>query len=965
MTPERWREVERICEGALACAPSERPAYVSAACGGDDALRKEVESLLANAASAEHFIEKPAIAAAEALAGLSGLSAGQRVGPYHIVGKLGAGGMGEVYRARDTQLGREVAIKVLPTLFTSDAERLARFEREARLLASLNHPNIATIHGVEHVDGIHALVLEVVEGETLTERLQSAASGVSRRRSRSGEGGGRTRSGLPLADALTIARQIVEALETAHEKGVIHRDLKPANIKVRPDGVVKVLDFGLAKEVAPSGSPADGSQLPSQTMSGTRDGAILGTAAYMSPEQARGQAVDKRTDIWAFGCVLFEMLTGRNAFAGETPTDTLAAVLEREPPWTELPDSTPLSLRRLLQRCLEKDPKRRLRDIGDARVELEGSQSDSPVAPSLPQPASRLRERLAWLSALTLVTLISGATVLWVIPSAAPSPETRFTITTPPTRDLSFAMAPDGQNLVFIADSDGGPRLWVHSLASGSAQPLVGTEGARSPFWSPDSRSVGFFAEDKLKRIDVGGGAAQTLANVHNAETGTWNRVGTILFGMTSSSRDGIVRVSATGGEPVAVTPPGQPGQEGSPEFLPDGRHFLYYVRGIPQTGVYVARIDGGETRRLLASNSPAVYAPSGQLLFIRQDTLFAQDFDPVRLELTGDPYTVARGAGRVSASAGGAVAYRPGGGMGPMAPRHLIWFDRSGREIENAGDPVHSGWTTPEMSPDGRRVAMYRTVSGNSDVWLFDLRRRVLSKLTFGGGVNPIWSPDGSRIVFSSNRTGVMDLWETSATGVEREAPLPATGPGKGQGKGAANFSRDGRFVLYNTVTDNTLADIWALPMAGDRTPFPVVETKATEHHGQFSPDGKWIAYQSDESGREEVYLHPFPGPGARSLISTNGGVQVRWRQDGKELFYVALDGRLMAVPIQLAADGRTFEAGVPVALFLTRLFGIQGLNMRQQYMPSPDGQRFLVDTVTESVESPITVILNWKPKE
>jgi Tol biopolymer transport system component len=813
------------------------------------------------------------------------------------------------------------------------------------------------------------LVLEVVEGETLTERLQSAASGVSGRRSRSGEGGGRTRSGLPLADALTIARQIVEALETAHEKGVIHRDLKPGNIKIRPDGVVKVLDFGLAKEVAPAGSPADGSRLAARTIGGTRDGAILGTAAYMSPEQARGQAVDKRTDIWAFGCVLFEMLTGQNAFAGETLTDTLAAILEREPPWTELPDTTPLALRRLLQRCLDKDPKRRLRDIGDARVELEGSQSDSPVAPSLPQPASRLRERLAWLSALALVTLIAIATGLWIVRSAAPPPETRFNINTPPTRDLSMAIAPDGQTVVFIADSEGGPRLWVHSLASGSARPLVGTEGARSPFWSPDSRSVGFFAEDKLKRIDVGGGAAQALANVHNGLAGTWNRDGTILFAMNASSTDGIVRVSATGGEPVAVTPPRQPGIENFPEFLPDGRHFLYHLRQIPQAGVYVGRIDGGETRRLLASDSPAVYAPSGQLLFIRQDTLFAQNFDLVRLELTGDPYTVARGAlnGTVSASAGGAVAYRPGGGVGPTAPRHLIWFDRSGREIENAGDPVHSGWTTPEMSPDGRRVAMMRTVSGNSDVWLFDLRRRVLSRLTSDAApdVNPIWSPDGTRIVFSSGRTGVADLWETSATGVGREAPLLATGQSKDAGKGAADFSRDGRFVLYNTVTPNTLADIWALPMAGDRTPFPVVETKATEHHGQFSPDGKWIAYQSDESGREEVYLHPFPGPGARSLISTNGGVQVRWRRDGKELFYVALDGRLMAVPIQLAADGRTFEAGAPVALFLTRLFGIQGLNMRQQYMPSPDGQRFLVDTVTESVESPITVILNWKPKE
>ncbi len=936
---EAWPRLKEAFEGARALAVDARPAYLAEVCNGDEALRHEVELLLAHNDQAASFLETPVVLFDDTTVTKS--LEGQPIGPYQLTSKIGAGGMGEVYRARDTKLNRQVAIKVLLPAVADDPDRLARFSREAQILASLNHPHIAQIYGLEDAGGLLALVMELVEGPTLADRI--------------------ARGAIPIDEALTMATQIADALDAAHEQGIIHRDLKPANIKVREDGTVKVLDFGLAKALDPTRGAGVGAMISAApVVHATEAGVIFGTTAYMSPEQARGRPVDKRSDIWAFGGVLFEMLTGQNAFAGETLTDTLAAILEREPPWTELPDSTPLSLRRLLQRCLDKDPKRRLRDIGDARVELEGTQSDGPVAPSLTQPASRLRERLAWLSALALVTLIAIATGLWVIRSAPPPPETRFTITTPPPRNLSMAMAPDGQNLVFIADSEGGPRLWVHSLASGSARPLVGTEGARSPFWSPDSRSIGFFAEDKLKRIDLGGGAAQALANVHNAFTGTWNRDGTILFAMATSSSDGIVRVSATGGEPVAVTPR-QPGLC-CPEFLPDGRHFLY--RNIPQAAVYVGRIDGGETRRLLASDSPAVYASSGQLLFIRQDTLFAQNFDPVRLELTGDPYTVALGAlnGIVSASAGGAVAYRPGNRLGGL-PRHLIWFDRSGREIENAGDPVHSGQATPEMSPDGRRVAMWRTVSGNADVWLFDLRRRVLSRLTSdpAGDVNPIWSPDGSRIVFSSNRTGVMHLYETSATGVGREAQLLATGPGEG----AADFSRDGRFVLYNTVTPNTLADIWALPMVGDRTPFPVVETKATEHHGQFSPDGKWIAYQSDESGREEVYLHPFPGPGARSPISTNGGVQVRWRQDGKELFYVALDGRLMAVPVQLAADGRTFEAGAPVALFLTRLLGIQGLNMRQQYMPSPDGQRFLVDTVTESVESPITVILNWKPKE
>jgi len=403
------------------------------------------------------------------------------------------------------------------------------------------------------------------------------------------------------------------------------------------------------------------------------------------------------------------------------------------------------------------------------------------------------------------------------------------------------------------------------------------------------------------------------------------------------------------------------------PQFLPDGRHVLYYVGNVAEPGVYVGQIEGGEARRLLASDSPAAYAPSGQLLFIRKDALYAQNFDPVRLELTGNLYPVASGAltGTVSVSATGAVAYRPGGiGVG-TAPRQLIWFDRSGREIENAGDPVHLGRANPEMSPDGRHVALWRTVSGNGDVWSFDLRRRALTRLTTDASTdnNAIWSPDGSRIVFSSNRKGVLDLYQMSATGAGSEDPLLTTG----QILNPSDYSRDGQFLLYSSSGDpKTRTDIWALPMRGGGKPFPVVQTSANERQAQFSPDGKWIAYQSDRSGRTEVYVQPFPGPGAQSPMSTNGGVQVRWRSDGKELFYVALDGRLMAVRIQLSADGHTVEAGVPAALFLTRVFEIQGINIRQQYMPSPNGQSFLVDSVSEDpAQPPIRVILNWKPRQ
>ncbi len=553
--------------------------------------------------------------------------------------------MGEVYRGRDTRLGRDVAIKILPVVFAADPERLARFEREARLLASLNHPHIAAIYGIEtgpEETGhqVRALVMELVEGVALSDRI--------------------ARGPVPVTEALAIAQQIADALAAAHEQGIIHRDLKPANIRLRPDGTVKVLDFGLAKALPASSALAHpSSALPTAHLS--ESGIILGTAAYMSPEQARGQSVDKRSDVWAFGCVLFEMLAGRKAFAGETATDTLAAIIEREPPWTTLPASVPASVRRLLQRCFEKDPKRRLRDIGDARPELEDSQGGQPGLPIVPVP-SRRRERLAWLSGLALVTLIAAVTIVWALRSAPTLPETRFDIHTPQTRDLSMAIAPDGQTLAFVAASESGPRVWLHSLLSGSAQPLAGTEGGRSPFWSPDSRFVGFFAEDKLKRVDVAGGGVQVLANAQNGFGGAWNRDGTILFGMSPNAP--IFRVSETGGVPAPVTPAGQPGQHIFPAFLPDGRHFLYYVEDIAEPGIYVGQIDGGETRRLLAADSPAVYAPSGQLLFIRKDALYAQNFDPVRLELTGNPYPVAGGAlsGSVSVSATGAVAYRPGG---------------------------------------------------------------------------------------------------------------------------------------------------------------------------------------------------------------------------------------------------------------------------------------------------------------
>jgi serine/threonine protein kinase len=857
--------------------------------------------------------------------------------------------MGEVYRATDTNLGRQVAIKVLPDTFAHHPERLARFEREAKTLAALNHPNIAAIYGLERSDGITALVMELVEGPTLADRIAHGP--------------------IPLDEALSIARQIAEGVEAAHEQGIIHRDLKPTNVKVRPDGAVKVLDFGLAKALGPAGAMSpSASQSPTVTSPAmmTGVGVLLGTAAYMSPEQAKGRPTDRRSDIWAFGCVLYEMLTGRSAFGGgDTVSDAIAAILGRDPEWNTLPGSTPQRVRDLLRRCLCKDPKRRLHDIADARIEIEEAQREPQGdAPAL-QSAFRRRERVVLFAALSLLTLIAAGMGVLALRPPPPAPEMRLEINTPPTTDpASLAISPDGNKIVYVATSEGRSRLWLRSLESVSARPLAGTEDAHLPFWSPDSRSVGFFADINLKRIDISGGSAQTLATVGFHTGGAWSRDGVILFG--SGPRSQILRVPATGGEATPVTRVETPQQQlhGFPNFLPDGRHFLYHVWGSPEArGVYVGQLDESRALRLLDADLPAVYASSGHLLFVRQGMLNAQLFDPVGLALTGDPFpvaeriTVASGISNapLSVSAAGPLVYRSGSAV----QQQFVWFDRSGKRIEEVGGPDSLGAEgTSSLSPDGRRVALTRSVDGNPDVWLLELGRNVPSRFTTDAAADllPIWSPDGTRIVFSSNRKGAFDLYEKPAAGAESERPLLTAQAAAF----ASDWSLDGRFLLYNSIGTNSDSDIWALPREGKEEPFPVVQTNFLEGFARFSPDGKWIAYDSNQSGRVEVYVQPFPGPGAPLLISTNGGAQARWRRDGKELFYMALDNRLMAVPITLAATGAAVEA--PVPLFPVRMIGpVQG---DTKYMVASDGQRFLMDTVREEATSPITVILNWKPK-
>jgi len=863
------------------------------------------------------------------------LAPGTRVGPFEIMSALGAGGMGEVYRARDPRLGRDVAIKILPADFAGDRERLARFEREARILAALNHPNIATILGIED-DGVRALVMEVVEGPTLADRIRTGP--------------------VELQEALAIARQIADALDTAHQKGIVHRDLKPANVKVTPAGSVKVLDFGLAKAVSEDAGPTV-AQASVKDAPMTRDGQVMGTAAYMSPEQARGETVDQRTDVWAFGCVLYELLTGHRAFGGVTTGESIAEVLKGEPDWRRLPDRTPESLRRLLERCLRKDPARRLRDIGDARLELDEPQTTA----AQPPLASKRRERAAW--AVAAVAMVAAvAALLRPVSPSPPLPELRLELTTPPTPDASFAVSPDGRRVVFVAPSEGQKQLWVRALDSLAAQPLRGTERATLPFWAPDNRAIGFFADAQLKRVSLDDGSVRALATgVPNAGGGSWNRNGMILF--SPSPGTPIARVSDTGGEPADATR-FDPDQRSHmhPVFLPDDRHFLFFVVGPPETrGVQVGQLDDVNSRHLIEADSFAVFAITGHLVFPRAGKLLAQAFDADRLTLNGDPLVIddritARTA--VSASAAGPLVYSK---PPPDAlQRQLVWFDRKGQELQKVVY-ADSGGLGPALSPDGRHIAVYRYTNDNNDIWSYDVDRRTWDRLTVhpGDDIFPLWSWDGKDMVFSSRR-GSLDLYERHLDAPTGSEQLLLSTP---QPKFATDWSRDRSFLLFNIVMPRRGFDISALPLAGTRTPIEILSTEFNESNGQFSPDGRWIAYQSDRTGRFEIYVRPFPGPGADIPVSTNGGAQPRWNPKGSELFYVAADDQLMAVPVR-AGDG-SLKLDAPRALFLTNIGNLPESTGRQLYVVTPDGESFVMQSSPDpSSGVPLFVILNWKPR-
>jgi eukaryotic-like serine/threonine-protein kinase len=880
------------------------------------------------------------------------LVSGTKLGPYEIVAPLGAGGMGEVYRAKDTRLERMVAIKVLPKEMSADAVRKQRFEREAKTISSLNHPNICTLHDIGSQDGVDYLVMECVEGETLAKRLE--------------------RGPLPLEQVLKHGAQIADALDKAHRAGIVHRDLKPGNIMLTAAGA-KLLDFGLAKPAAPLASLATLTVTKAESPV-TQQGTIVGTFQYMSPEQVEGKELDGRSDIFSLGAVLYEAVTGKKAFEGKSQLSVASAILEKEPALiSSIKPLTPPALDHVIRRCLAKDPEERWQTARDFALELKwiaesGSQS-------VPVPVLRRTRTRDLIAAGGAILIILSAIFLGVL-HWTPTPQkvriARSYIKAMPNSSFllsgqqgGFAISPDGLRLAYVAqNAEGKVLLWVRRIDFLEALALPGTEDAAFPFWSPDSRMIGFFAAAKLKKIEATGGPPLTICDAPNPRGGTWNQEGVILF--TPNLNVPLHRVSASGGTPTPVTSL-DPGKGVTthrwPQFLPDGRHFLY-VAGTPLTprenptnAIMVGSLDSKESKLLLHAHARAVYV-SGHILFLRLSTLMAQPFDLKRLELTADAFPIADPVQEneltlnaiFSASENGVLTYLEGANS---ASRELIWLDRNGKKVGEVPGP--DAYVSPRISPDGKKL-LYTLISPYYEVWSYDMAPKVKTRLTFGStsgraSLSAVWYPDGQRIAFTSLRSGKFGFYQRAADGSGSEDLLLEE---NSYVKYVNDWSPDGKFLVFQQAPQGT-NEIWVLPLAGERKPFPILQAQSPAFASAFSPNGKWLSYCSSESGEQKIYVVSFPEPGGKWQVSPGGGCYPRWRRDGKELFYLSADNKIVAAEVR--ADGSSFAVGTVNALFETRAYrsAFGGFDV------TADGQRFIIPYEPGQPNVAITLVENW----
>jgi serine/threonine protein kinase len=913
ITSERWQRIKSILHEAMQLGPDHRVAFLDTACSADTSLRREVEALLvADEEVRSSFLEvSPPLRLAE----------GTRLGDYEIQSMLGAGGMGEVYRARDLRLKRNVAIKILPDCFSSDSDRLRRFEQEATAAAALNHPNILSVYQLGTYEGAPYMVSELLEGETLREHIK--------------------RGPLPVAEALRYAGQIARGLAAAHEKGIVHRDLKPENLFVGKDGRVKILDFGLAKLVQRKAAASAGVSTFGED---TAPGVVLGTVGYMSPEQARGEATDHRSDIFSFGAILYEMLAAKRAFHKANFAETLAAILTEEPSsLVSHQPRAPARADRLLRACLMKDPDKRWRDAHDLILELEwiAEEAGQPTTAGVPAtPQSDFGSRPVQASILP--------------------PEKSAFVATGPNAGPAV-VSPDGRRIAFTARHEDSTILFVRRVDSSTATPLAGTEGATFPFWSPDSRSIGFFADGNLRRIEASGGPPQTLSTAQAGRGGSWSHDGTIIFSPTPT--DPIYRMPASGGLPLPVTTidRAQATTHRWPCFLPDGRHFLYFA-GHPllNGGIHVGSLDGSVNKTILQGYLSAAYAPPGWLLFVRDGTLVARRFDANRLETTSEEFPITENVmvdlfvqrALFSVSENGVLVYHRGGVA--ELPR-LMWFHRNGKQGSPLRDAAIYVWH--RLSPDGRKLVGTERLGAGSNVWTLDLTRGVKARLTFDPSthIGPIWSPDGSRIIFSSNRKGSFHIYHKASNGAGTEELLLDSDADDQ----AEACSVDGKYLAFlrRRLPQQYAADIWILPLTARGKAFPFIKSAFDKRFCAFSPDGRWLAYASNESGRFEIYVAPFPGAKGKWQVSSSGGTFPKWREDGKEVFYLGSDNRVRAT--EIATRGSSVRVGSTEILF------------RVQTVPAPmspfdatsDGRRFLINAMpaAQNDSEPVTLLVNW----